>query len=46
MTDLREQIQKVTSDEPVSLFMKGTPELVMCGNPSARSMRSGRPALP
>ena len=29
---LREQIETVISDEPVALFMKGTPELVMCGN--------------
>ena len=29
---LREQIETVISDEPVALFMKGTPEMVMCGN--------------
>ena len=39
MTDLREQIQKVIEDEPVALFMKGTPQLVMCGN-SDRALRA------
>jgi monothiol glutaredoxin len=39
MTDLREQIQKVIDDEPVALFMKGTPNLVMCGN-SDRALRA------
>jgi monothiol glutaredoxin len=29
---LREQIEDVIKDEPVALFMKGTPEMVMCGN--------------
>ena len=29
---LREQIETVISDEPVALFMTGTPEMVMCGN--------------
>ena len=43
MTDLREQIQKVISEEPVSLFMKGTPELVMCGN-SQRALQALRAA--
>ena len=32
MTELREQIQDVIENEPVAIFMKGTPELVMCGN--------------
>ncbi len=39
MTDLRDQIQKVIDDEPVALFMKGTPNLVMCGN-SDRALRA------
>ena len=39
MSDLREQIQKVIDDEPVSLFMKGTPSFVMCGN-SDRALRA------
>ena len=30
--ELREQIERVISDEPVALFMKGTPQMVMCGN--------------
>jgi monothiol glutaredoxin len=30
--ELREQIEDVIRDEPVALFMKGTPQLVMCGN--------------
>ena len=32
MSELREQIKQVVETEPVSLFMKGTPETVMCGN--------------
>jgi monothiol glutaredoxin len=32
MKTLREQIEDVIKDEPVALFMKGTPEMVMCGN--------------
>ena len=39
MSDLRDQIQKVIDDEPVSLFMKGTPSFVMCGN-SDRALRA------
>jgi monothiol glutaredoxin len=43
---LREKIQEVVSYEPVALFMKGTPQLVMCGN-SERALhalrRSGAP---
>ena len=39
MSDLREQIQKVIDDEPVTLFMKGTPAFVMCGN-SDRALRA------
>ena len=38
-TELREQIQTIISTEPVSLFMKGTPQLVMCGN-SDRALRA------
>jgi monothiol glutaredoxin len=37
--DLRDQIQKVIDGEPVSLFMKGTPTFVMCGN-SDRALRA------
>ena len=32
MKQLREQIEDVIRDEPVALFMKGTPQAVMCGN--------------
>jgi monothiol glutaredoxin len=43
MTELRDRIQHVVSDEPVALFMKGTPGLVMCGN-SDRALRALRAA--
>ena len=39
MSTLREQIQDVIDNEPVALFMKGTPRLVMCGN-SDRALRA------
>jgi monothiol glutaredoxin len=32
MRTLNEQISEVIDSEPVTLFMKGTPQLVMCGN--------------
>ena len=32
MKTLRDQIEDVIRDEPVALFMKGTPQMVMCGN--------------
>ena len=32
MKTLNEQISEVNGKEPVTLFMKGTPQLVMCGN--------------
>ncbi len=32
MSELRERIQDVIETEPVALFMKGTPQFVMCGN--------------
>ena len=32
MSELREKIQDVIANERVALFMKGTPQLVMCGN--------------
>ncbi len=32
MTTLNEQISEVIAKEPVALFMKGTPDMVMCGN--------------
>ena len=43
MSELREQIQEIISTEPVSVFMKGTPQLVMCGN-SDRALRALRAA--
>jgi len=32
MSTLKDQISDVIEKEPVALFMKGTPEMVMCGN--------------
>ena len=32
MSTLREQIQDVIDNQPVALFMKGTPQMIMCGN--------------
>jgi monothiol glutaredoxin len=32
MKELKDQIQDVIENEPVALFMKGTPQMVMCGN--------------
>ena len=32
MSTLRDQIEEIIETEPVALFMKGTPQLVMCGN--------------
>ncbi len=32
MTDYRAQIEEIVATEPVALFMKGTPDFVMCGN--------------
>ena len=43
MSDLRNQIEEIIENEPVSLFMKGTPQLVMCGN-SDRALRALRAA--
>ena len=43
MTQLSEQIKEIIENEPVSLFMKGTPQLVMCGN-SDRALRALRAA--
>ena len=36
---LREQIQQVIDDEPVAIFMKGTPERPACGN-SLRALQA------
>lgn len=43
MTELRQRIQDVIENEPVALFMKGTPQFVMCGN-SDRALRALREA--
>ena len=43
MSELSEQIKEIIENEPVSLFMKGTPQLVMCGN-SDRALRALRAA--
>ena len=43
MTQLGEQIKEIIENEPVSVFMKGTPQLVMCGN-SDRALRALRAA--
>ena len=43
-TELSEQIKAIIENEPVSLFMKGTPQLVMCGN-SDRALRALREPL-
>ncbi len=46
-TDLRSQIQELIANEPVSLFMKGTPQLIMCGNSDRRRRgRFSRPPAP
>jgi len=41
--DLRDRISEVIENEPVALFMKGTPQFVMCGN-SDRALRALREA--
>jgi monothiol glutaredoxin len=43
MSSLKEQIQQVIENEPVALFMKGTPQMVMCGN-SMRALDALRAA--
>src|SRR5215217_5307256 len=43
MSELREQIKEIIDTEPVTLFMKGSPQLVMCGN-SDRALRALRAA--
>jgi monothiol glutaredoxin len=39
MKTLNEQISEVIEQEPVAVFMKGTPQLVMCGN-SQRALQA------
>jgi len=43
MSELSDRIQDVITNEPVTLFMKGTPRAVMCGN-SERALRALREA--
>ena len=43
MTDLSSNIQQVIEGEDVALFMKGTPQMVMCGN-SLRALEALRRA--
>ena len=43
MNEMREKIQQVIADEPVVLFMKGTPQRAMCGN-STRALEALRRA--
>jgi len=43
MTELADRIKHVIDDEPVALFMKGTPQMVMCGN-SHRALEALRRA--
>ena len=43
MSELRQQIQQVIENEPVAIFMKGTPEAIMCGN-SDRALQALRAA--
>ena len=41
MSEIGERIKQVIEDEPVALFMKGTPQFVMCGN-SGRALEALR----
>ena len=43
MSEMRDRIQGVIDNEPVALFMKGTPDLAMCGN-SQRAIEALRGA--
>jgi len=43
VSKLREQIENVIQSEDVALFMKGTPQFVMCGN-SSRALEALRQA--
>jgi monothiol glutaredoxin len=43
MSELSGRIQSVIETEPVALFMKGTPQFVMCGN-SERALQALRNA--
>ena len=43
MSEISDRIKDVIENEPVALFMKGTPQFVMCGN-SDRTLRALREA--
>jgi monothiol glutaredoxin len=43
MSELGDRIKDLIENEPVTLFMKGTPQFVMCGN-SDRALRALREA--
>ena len=43
VSQLSEQIKEIIDNEPVSVFMKGTPQMIMCGN-SDRALRALRGA--
>ena len=43
MSELSDHIRQVIEGEPVALFMKGTPQMVMCGN-SSRALEALRRA--
>jgi len=43
VNELSDRIKEVIENEPVALFMKGTPQFVMCGN-SDRALRALREA--
>jgi monothiol glutaredoxin len=43
MSELGDRIKGVIENEPVALFMKGTPQFVMCGN-SGRALEALREA--
>src|SRR6201997_3863581 len=43
MSELSDRIRDVIEREPVTLFMKGTPQFVMCGN-SERALQALRSA--
>ena len=43
MSELKDTIKQVIENEPVALFMKGTPQFIMCGN-SDRALRALREA--
>ena len=43
MSEIGQQVREVIDNEPVALFMKGTPQMIMCGN-SHRALEALRRA--